>query len=194
MRLPGWETLPMSDKPVVRAEGDWYPPGSIPSPAVANILGDNRPEIIAGLSDGAVYAVSPDAHILWKYNYSKGASKTFASEPVVADLNRDGVPEIVFGVYGLTANAGRLVVLSNTGEELYDLTLPGQGKDGNGIGVPAAPSVADLDGDGTLEIVLLTFDHGVDVFNVPGSGCRCLPWPTGRGNLLRNGQGTATVR
>ena len=194
MRLPGWETMPMSDKPVVRADGDWYPPSSVPAPVVANILGDSRPEIIAGLSDGAIYAVSPDAQILWKYNYTKGAAKTFASEPAVVDLNRDGVPEIVFGVYALTDNAGRLVILSNTGDELYDIPLPGQGKDGNGIGVPAAPSVADLDGDGTLEIVLLTFDHGVDVYNVPGSGTQCLPWPTGRGNLLRNGQGPATVR
>jgi hypothetical protein len=194
MRLPGWETLPMSDKPVVRPDGDWYPPGSIPAPAVANILGDSRPEIIAALSDGAVYAVSPDAQILWKYNYTQGAAKTFASEPAVVDLNRDGVPEIVFGTYALTANAGRLVILSNTGQELYNLTLPGQGKGGNGIGVPAAPSVADLDGDGALEIVLLSFDHGVDIFTVPGSGTQCLPWPTGRGNLLRNGQGSATVR
>jgi hypothetical protein len=54
--------------------------------------------------------------------------------------------------------------------------------------------VADLDGDGNLEIVLLTFDHGVDVYTVPGSGTQCLPWPTGRGNLLRNGQGPAYVR
>lgn len=60
--------------------------------------------------------------------------------------------------------------------------------------MPAAPSVADRDGDGTLEIVLLTFDHGVDVYNVPGSGTQCLPWPTGRGNLLRNGQGPAYAR
>jgi hypothetical protein len=194
MRLPGWETLPMSEKPVVRPDGDWYPPSGIPAPAVANILGDSRPEIIASLSDGAVYAVSPDAQILWKYNYTQGAAKTFASEPAVVDLNRDGVPEIVFGTYALTANAGRLVILSNTGQELYNLPLPGQGKGGNGIGVPAAPSVADLDGDGALEIVLLTFDHGVDIFIVPGSGTQCLPWPTGRGNLLRNGQGPATVR
>jgi hypothetical protein len=194
MRLPGWETLPMSNKPAVRSADDYYPPGSIPSPAVANILGDSRPEIVAALSDGAVYAVSPDAQIFWRYDYAKGAPKTFASEPAVVDLNRDGVPEIVFGTYALTTNAGRLVILSNTGAELFDIPLPGQGKDGNGIGVPAAPSVADLDGDGTLEIVLLTFDHGVDIFNVPGSGTQCLPWPTGRGNLLRNGQGPATVR
>jgi len=193
MRLPGWETLPISAKPVPRASGDWYPPDGVPAPVIANILGDSRPEIIASINDGAIYAVSPDAQILWHYNYAKGAAKTFASEPVVVDLNRDGVPEIVFGTYSLSANAGRLVILSNTGAELYDIPLPGQGSDGNGIGVPAAPSVADLDGDGTLEIVLLTFDHGVDVFNVPGSGTKCLAWPTGRGNLLRNGQGPATV-
>jgi hypothetical protein len=168
-------------------------PTACPHPPSPNILGDKRPEIIAAINDGAIYAVGPDAQILWHYNYAKGAAKTFASEPVVVDLNRDGVPEIVFGTYALSANAGRLVILSNTGAELFDIPLPGQGSDGNGIGVPAAPSVADLDGDGTLEIVLLTFDHGVDVFNVPGSGTQCLPWPTGRGNLLRNGQGPATV-
>jgi hypothetical protein len=194
MRLPGWETLPMSSKPAVRADGDWYPPSGVPAPAIANILGDSRPELVATLNDGAVYAWSAEAQLLWRYDFAKGAAKTFASEPVVVDLNRDGVPEIVLGTYSLAQNGGRLVVLDNTGRELYDLTLENQGKSGNGIGVPAAPSVADLDGDGTLEIVLVTFDHGVDVYNVPGSGTGCVPWPTGRGNLLRNGQGPAYTR
>ena len=78
-------------------------------------------------------------------------------------------------------------MLSAAGKQLYDIRLRHQGSDGNGIGVPAAPSIADLDGDGRLEIVLSTFDHGLDVYRVPGSGTNCLPWPTGRGNLLRNG-------
>jgi len=195
LRLPGWETLPMSAKPAVRADGDWYPPGGVPAPAIANILGDSRPEIVASINDGAVYAMGPDAQLLWRYDYAKGAPKTFASEPVIVDLNRDGVPEIVFGTYSLQTGGGRLVVLDNTGQELYDITLENQGTGGgNGIGVPAAPSVADIDGDGNLEIVLLTFDHGVDVYTVPGSGTKCLPWPTGRGNLLRNGQGPAYAR
>jgi len=195
MRLPGWETLPMSGKPAVRGDGDWYPPDGVPAPAIANILGDSRPEIVAAINDGAIYAMGPDAQLLWRYDYAKGVAKTFASEPAVVDLNRDGVPEIVFGTYSLQPNGGRLVVLDNTGHELYDIPLDNQGTGGgNGIGVPAAPSVADIDGDGNLEIVLLTFDHGVDVYTVPGSGERCLPWPTGRGNLLRNGQGPAYVR
>lgn len=84
-------------------------------------------------------------------------------------------------------------MLSAAGKRLHDIRLPHQGKDGNGIGVPAAPSIGDLDGDGTLEIVLSTFDHGLDVFHVPGSGTNLLPWPTGRGSLLRNGTGSATA-
>ena len=88
---------------------------------------------------------------------------------------------------------GRLIVLTGAGKLLYDIRLPHQGSDGNGIGVPAAPSIGDLDGDGRLEIVLSTFDHGIDVFRVPGSGTNCLPWPTGRGNLLRNAMGPATA-
>jgi DNA-binding response OmpR family regulator len=31
--------------------------------------------------------------------------------------------------------------------------------------------------------VLSTFDHGIDVYRVPGSGTNSLPWPTGRGSL-----------
>ena len=42
-------------------------------------------------------------------------------------------------------------------------------------------------------LILTTFDHGIDVYTVPGSGTGCLPWPTGRGNVLRNGMGTATA-
>ena len=80
------------------------------------------------------------------------------------------------------------------GKLLYDVRLPHQRRDGNGVGVPAAPSIGDLDGDGRLEIVLTTFDHGIDVFRVPGSGTNCLPWPTGRGNLLRSGTAQAATR
>ena len=192
-RLAGFETLPFTNQPAVRADGDYYPPDGIPAPVTVNIVGDRRPEIIASINDGFVYAISPDGQRLWRYDYSHGGTHVFASEPAVADLNDDGTPEIVFGTYSLAANGGHLVVLANTGALLHDITLPNQGMNGNGIGIPAAPTVADLDGNGTLEILVVTFDHGLDVFTVPGSGIRCVPWPTGRGNYLRNGAGPNTV-
>ncbi|HZO34407.1 MAG TPA: VCBS repeat-containing protein [Gaiellaceae bacterium] len=193
MRHKGFVHPPTSSKPAFRPDGDWYPPSGIPAPTVVNLVGDARPEIVAAVPDGFVYAVSPTGKLLWRFDYAHGAPKTFASEVVAADLNRDGTPELVFGTYGLKPGSGHLVVLSATGKLLYDIRLPHQGTDGNGIGVPAAPSIGDTGGDGTLEIVLTTFDHGIDVFHVPGSGTNCLPWPTGRANLLRNGMGPATA-
>ena len=186
-RHAGFETLPMSNRPVHRPSGDWYPPSGIPAPTMVDLVGDDRPEIVAALPGGKVYAVGPDGRRLWAADYAPRRSKTFASEVVAADLNKDGVTELVFGTYALRRDAGRLVVLSAQGKKLSVTRLRNQGRDGNGIGVAAAPSIGDLTGDGTLEIVLTTFDHGVDVYTVPGSGTGCLPWPTGRGNLLRNG-------
>jgi hypothetical protein len=52
----------------------------------------------------------------------------------------------------------------------------------------ASPVVADLDGDGLLEIMIQTFDHGMDIFTVPGSGGNCLLWIPARGGPLRMGQ------
>jgi hypothetical protein len=194
MRHAGFETLIMSQQPPLRADGDWYPPDGVPAPAIANIVGDASPEIVVSLNDGFVYAFSSKNVLLWKYDVTHGQDHMFMSEPVIADLNDDGAPEIIFGTYSLQPDGGHLVILDNTGQLVHDVTLPGQGSNGNGIGIPAAPTVGDLDGDGQLEIAVLTFDHGVDVFTVPGSRTGCLPWPTGRGNLLRNGQGTAYAK
>ena len=178
-RHRGFTNPPLSRKPAVRSGDDYYPPSGIPAPTVVDIAGDRRPEIVSAVPDGFVYAVGPTGRRLWRYDYAHGAARTFASEVVAADLNRDGTPELVFGTYALKPRSGRLVVLSAAGKRLYDIRLRHQGADGNGIGVPAAPSIADLDGDGRLEIVLSSFDHGLDVYRVPGSGTNCLPWPTG---------------
>jgi hypothetical protein len=193
-RHRGFTNPPLSRKPAVRGPSDYYPPSGIPAPTIVNIAGDRRPEIVAAVPDGYVYAIGPTGKRLWRYDYARGSAKTFASEVVAADLNRDGVSELVFGTYGAAPRSGRLVVLSSRGKRIYDKRLRHQGHDGNGIGVPAAPSIGDLDGDGRLEIVLTTFDHGIDVYRVPRSATNSLPWPTGRGNLLRNGTGPATAR
>ena len=191
-RHKGFRRLPLTGKPAVRPDGDWYPPSGIPAASVVDIRGDRRPEIVASVPDGHVHAVGPGGKRLWRYDYAHGAAKTFASEVVAADLNRDRVPELVFGTYGASERSGRLIVLSASGKRLFDIRLRRQGSDPNGIGIAAAPSIGDLNGDGRLEIVVSTFDHGIDVFRVPRSDTKRMPWPTGRGNLLRNGAGATT--
>jgi hypothetical protein len=186
-RHEGFDTPVLSAKPVADVNGDGYPPTGIPAPTLVDVDRDGHPDIVSAVPDGRVYAVSSTGKLLWRYDVADGAPATFGSEVVAADLNRDGTPELVFGVYGRSGNAGRLVVLSANGALLSGTTLPAQRQNGNGVGVAAAPSVADLDGDGTLEIVTSSIDHGLDVFTVPGSGTACLPWPTGRGSTLRAG-------
>ena len=172
----------MSNHPVHRPDGDWYPPVRHPGadgrrhPRRRPARDRRGPARRQGLRRRSGRSAALAA------GYAPRRAKTFASEVVAADLNKDGTPELVFGTYALKRNAGRLVVLSAHGKVLSVTRLRHQGQDGNGIGVAAAPSIGDLTGNGTLEIVLTTFDHGVDVYTVPGSGTGCLPWPTGRGN------------
>jgi hypothetical protein len=188
MRLPGWEGLPRGERPI--SVDGWYPPNGVPAAVTVNVQGDGRPEILVSLNDGFLYAFDADAQVLWRFNYTHGRPVMYASEPVVADLNQDGSPEVVVATYGApdVTDSGNLLVLAADGTLLHDIPLPNPGNNGNGNGAPAAPTVGDLDGDGELEIFVQTFDHGMDVFTVPGSGDACLPWATARGGPLRMGQ------
>ena len=188
MRLPGWEILPRGGWPI-QVDG-WYPPGGVPAPMTINIQGDDLPEIVVSLNDGCMHAFDAYGLLLWRYNYTHGKAIMYASEPTAADLNQDGSPEIVFATYGDpdTKDSGRLVILAADGTALHDLPLPDSGHNGNGNGAPSAPTIADLDGDGQLEILVQTFDHGLDIFTIPGSGGDCLLWTTARGGPLRNGR------
>ena len=188
MRKPGWEDLPRGGTPI--SVSGWYPPTGVPAAATVNLQGDAAPEIVVSLNDGFMRAFTAQAAELWHYNYTHGKTVMYASEPTVADLNQDGSPEVIFTTYGApdVQDSGRLVILGADGRLLHDIALPNPGTNGNGNGAPAAPAVGDLDGDGQLEIFVQTFDHGMDVFTVPGSAANCLPWPTARGGPLRMGQ------
>lgn len=187
-RKAGWEVLPRGDAPI--AVDGWYPPGGVPAPTLVDISGDPRPEIVVSLNDGFLYAFDASATRLWRTSYRHSKPIMYSSEATVADLNRDGEPELVLATYGDpdVHDSGRLMVLSAAGAVLHDILLPDPGHNGNGNGAPAAPSLGDLDGDGQLEILVQTFDHGLDIFTVPGSGTNCVLWPTARGGPLRVGQ------
>ena len=187
-RKAGWEDLPRGNPPI-DVDG-WYPPTGIPAPTLVDISGDSRPEIVVPLNDGWVYAFDANGQRLWRTDYRHGKPIMFSSEVTVADLNQDGTPELLLATFGDpdVHDSGRLMILSAGGAVLHDVLLPDPGHNGNGNGAPAAPAVGDLDGDGQLEVFVQTFDHGMDVFTIPGSAENCLLWATARGGPLRMGQ------
>lgn len=188
MRLAEWEILPRGGWPI-QVDG-WYPPKGVPAPMTINIQGDDLPEIVVSLNDGAMHAFDAMGLLLWRHDYTHGKAIMYASEPTAADLNQDGSPEIIFTTYGDPnhRDSGRLIILAANGTMLHDIPLPNPGQSDNGNGAPSAPTIADLDGDGQLEILIQTFDHGMDIYTVPGSSGNCLLWATARGGPLRNGQ------
>ena len=51
----------------------------------------------------------------------------------------------------------------------------------------AAPTLADLDGDPDLELVLNTAHAGFVAYDLPATAGARVLWGTGRGNFRRNG-------
>lgn len=186
-RKQGWTVFPHGETPI-QVSG-YYPPSAPPAPVIVDILGGPQLEIITTLNDGGMYCFDYQANLLWVYNFKHGLSIMYSTEPTIADLNNDGSPEIIFATYGdPNVDSGYLEVLAADGSLLLSTKLNDLGQtNGNGNGIPAAPTVADLNGDGHLEIFLQSFEHGMDVYTVPQSTTNCIPWYTARGGNLRKG-------
>lgn len=139
--------------------------------------------VFAGF-DGRIHLVGADRRERWSSPYTT-ATDVLTAGVAVADLSGDGVPEVVFATYSPTRGVSALYVIDAAGNLQHRLPLPSRG-------AMPVPAIADVDGDGQLEIVVSLKD-GEDrlrsalVYTVPGSAPNCMPWPTGRGNDLRNG-------
>jgi uncharacterized repeat protein (TIGR01451 family) len=166
-----------------------------PNPVLADLDGDGHLEILYASYDGRLHAFWLDKteHGSWPYPAYTSGPYRFASEPVVADLNNDGKAELIFTTWvqkgsGLT---GQLITLDYLGNLLHAVDLPPAygGVDWNGA--MAAPTLANIDSDPDLEVVIETAHSGLVAYDLPGTANARLLWGTGRGSYLRNGTAPA---
>ncbi len=190
-RPAGWETPKDSNPPLLYDEVGANIVMTMPAPSVADLDGEPGLEILVPGYDGLFHAYRSDGSVLFTYPFGQADPFVGASEALIVDLNGDGVPEILFTTYSSgeprePETPAHLIVLDATGQELQRVELFGRGS-------MAAPSVADLDGDGQLELVVSLKDSlggsdgGVQIWDLPGSSSNCVLWGTGRGGLLRQG-------
>lgn len=193
-----WATLPVdTGAPVIQ---DYDVIESVqPNPVTVDLDGDGNLEILYPSYDGRMHAFWLDKaeHHNWPYSvYNAGEGfYRFASEPVVADLDDDGHPEVIFAswVQKGTGRTGKLHILDYQGNPLHEIDLPAAHGSPDWNGALAAPTLANIDDDPDLELVLNTAHSGFVAYDLPGTANARILWSTGRGNYQRTGsllQGT----
>jgi hypothetical protein len=152
--MPGWPQLGLDH------ERDGYPNGFWSSPALGDVDGDGKLEIVAGGWDQRVH--------VWRYDgtelpgWPRFTFDTVWSSPALADVNRDGKQEIIVGTDA--ADGGYLHVYRADGSD-----LPGFPKHIDQT-IYSSPAVADLNGDGWPDIVVGTGNF------YPGRGNAVYAW------------------
>lgn len=157
---------------------------------VADLDGDGEQEILYPSYDGRLHAywLDKSRRGAWPFDVP-GSGIRFASEPVVADLDSDGKAEVLFTSWPQKGSGlvGQLHVLDWQGHQLYAVNLPAPGAGANWNGGLGAPTIANLDADADLEVVVGTSHSGAVAYDLPGSAGARVLWGTGRGNYGRTG-------
>src|SRR5205814_4170345 len=86
---------------------------------------------------------------------------------------------------------GQLHILDYLGVELYRVNLPGPDLNGGENGGLGAPTLANIDADPDLEVVVGTIGSGVVAYDLPNTANARILWGTGRGSYRRTGTSPA---
>ncbi len=138
--------------------GDVYFKGAATSPAIGDITGDGQPEIVYGAFDHFVYARHIDGSLV--DGWPQWMMDTVWSSPALADMNRDGVLDVLIGVdaHSMRFDAGKLGerYITEVGGYLYVFNGDGtmQWRKHQDETVQSSPAVGDLDNDGLPEVVV----------------------------------------
>jgi FG-GAP-like repeat len=145
------------------------------SPALFDLDGDGKLEIVIGVDThlegppfntpdgGALYVFRSDGSVL--PGFPRFIDQTMMSSPAVGDIDGDGKPEIVVG--------GGVFYQGNVGKKVYAYRCDGTDVAGWPVSVEAqvfdSPALADLDGDGRLDVVITDENANLYAFRWNGT-------------------------
>ncbi len=150
------------------------------SPAVADIDNDGRMEIVFGASDNLLYAIRSDLSQPSGFPVGIQLADTYDSSPAVGDVTGDGIPDVAIG-----ASNGAVFLFRGQNASV-PTGWPVQIRDnqGNKVSVRSSPVLADVDGDGSVDVVVGDQTGRIHAFNAAGQALPGFPIQTG--NLVEN--------
>ena len=132
------------------------PENSFGAPALADLNGDDRLDVVVVSHGGGVFAVDAGGELLPGWPIELGPSSLHPS-PIIADVHGDGSLEIA------AASGDRLYLLGSEGQR-----LPGWPQQALGE-IRGAPALGDVDGDGDLEVFAASQSGDVQGFHHDGT-------------------------
>lgn len=193
-----WVDVPPADGAAAPRSEDYNVIESAePNVVLADLDGDKKLEILYASYDGRLHAFWLDKteHGSWPYELDVAGQLRFASEPVVADLDNDGQAEVIFTTWTLKGSntGGQLLIVSSQGTLLSAVDLPRAPSSTSG-GALGAPTLANLDADADLEVVVGTINMGLVAYDLPNTANARVLWGTGRANYGRTAEAPIVVK
>src|SRR5690606_12287762 len=165
-QLPGWPVrYPAAGTPS-------NPPACFAIPRVADLEGDGELEIVAALNSGAVTATDADgARALGWPRVLPNRARAGFGPVAVADLDGRGGLNVVVATDGGFPGPPNLVAFRHDGTVLpgwpIELSHP----------VNGGVAIADLDGDGSLEVIAATIGGDAEITVMRADGSVLPGWP-----------------
>jgi hypothetical protein len=144
--------------------------------------GDNRIDVLGfSQSHEITFRQWNGIELASRSGWPKNFAPLFPTPPVVGDVDGDGIAEIVLGTYDPERNpsSGQLLVFALDGTQKFAVEISG--------GVKHIPTIADVDQDGRLEVVLRSLAGRVHTVKFGSGGIGKPDWATHRGSAQRAG-------
>ena len=166
----------------------------ISQPVIADLgLTPGFAQIVFGTKSGLLYVLRHNGDGSWSPapGWPKSVGAHIASSPAVADLDGDGIPEIVvgFGSNYDPSHQGGASAFRRDGTLMWSVaTAPFSDGTNNWTHAPVygTPAIGDVDGDGLNEVVALTREGNLYVWDTTApAGAE--EWPKKRHDLRNTG-------